>query len=385
MAKRDRGQIIKKGPKKYQLKVYLGRFNGKRKYVSKTVNCTKKDALAQLTKWLRQLDLDTFVAPSDSPRVAEAAESVLKVLEQDYSHAHYRTMAMRVEQNILPRLGHYRLNQLRSGMLTDFFRSVQQENDYSKGTMQKVRTALSLIIKHGLRHGYMTHNPLTAAEMPKMEKATTKGRSMSVEEMHRVLEAAKDGPAYGIFATMLYTGLRPQEAAALKWDDIDLEEGQIHLRRVWGRFENQKGSFIKDIGKTKGALKTISMPQVLVEILREERVEQLRALMEAGERNEEGWVFLAGRLNTWSGAGLRHRWQKTLEDAGMDRKAYRLYDCRHTHATLLLANGAPMAAVQARLRHRNIQTTIDTYSHAQKAQDEAATALWDRIEAAKEA
>ena len=68
-----------------------------------------------------------------------------------------------------------------------------------------------------------------------------------------------------------------------------------------------------------------------------------------------------------------------LAAAGADVKKIRVHDLRHSHASLLINNGANIKAVSERLGHDDIKTTLNTYGHLYKNQDNALAAMLDKI------
>lgn len=73
---------------------------------------------------------------------------------------------------------------------------------------------------------------------------------------------------------------------------------------------------------------------------------------------------------------VTHAWIRLVRRAGI--KAIRLYDARHSHASLMLKQGAHPKIVQERLGHASIQITLDTYSHVAPGLQEAAAARFDQ-------
>ncbi len=167
-----------------------------------------------------------------------------------------------------------------------------------------------------------------------------------VEDAYRPLVVALAG-----------TGMRWGEATALQVGDVDLDATPARLRitKAWKRTASAAST---ELGppKTRAGIRTIGLP---VEV-----AEAVRPLVEG--RPQDAWLF-----TTPAGVVVRqayfHRyvWQPALTRAaaaGMTKRP-RIHDLRHTHASHLVAAGVPLNAVQARLGHESITTTVDRYSH----------------------
>jgi len=77
------------------------------------------------------------------------------------------------------------------------------------------------------------------------------------------------------------------------------------------------------------------------------------------------------------GSGQYLKSSGLLQGAGLPR--IRVHDLRHSHATLLLAEGIPVHVVSRRLGHAKTSITVDTYAHVMAGQDEVVVAAFDRL------
>jgi len=371
---RDRGQLVKKGDQKYLLRVYLGRIEGKRRYTSKLFRGTRKDADAALTKWLREMDTDTFIVPQDHKRVSELAWEWLdtKTKKAQATQTHYR---MRLLHQIVPFLGGYRVGQLTEACLQDWINLLGRK--YSPATITHTRVVLNQMLKLAIRRGYLARNPLMGVEMPKRPVSqVTADDVLTAEQVQKLLQSTQGTRYHALWALLLGTGLRPQEACALQWGDIG-EDGSLQLSRVFTTWNCRSTVNVSPVGKTQGSLVPIQLPADTRRILIEHRAWQLRDMLERGYRNPEAWLFTDHRGNHTLIGSLREVWYRSLRDAGLPRIA--LYNTRHTHATLLLAKGVHLKAIQGRLRHASITTTMDRYARFTPQMDQEAADAFDSI------
>jgi len=187
-------------------------------------------------------------------------------------------------------------------------------------------------------------------------------KAFSPKDAAAFLEAAK-GDRFGIvLAFALATGMRVNEYLALQRKDIDLRGGTATVQRVvvW-KPKGAGWTFAEP--KTSKSRRTVPLPSSLVKLLAEHRREQAERRMELGPLYENhDLVFATGKgtLIYHRNHALRH-FAPTLKRAKL--KGFRLYDLRHSCATLLLSAGENPKVVSERLGHSLIVLTLDIYSH----------------------
>jgi integrase len=154
-------------------------------------------------------------------------------------------------------------------------------------------------------------------------------------------------------------GLRPSEALAVRWSDVDLDVGLLQVRRA---LERRSGAYAFKEPKSRTSRRTIPLPAICVEALLAHRGRQAAERLAAGEH----WVDLDLVFTTPIGSPLNRtemsrQFTRLLAAAGVPHR--RLYDCRHTAATLLLAQGVPARVVMETLGHSSYALTMETYTH----------------------
>jgi integrase len=159
---------------------------------------------------------------------------------------------------------------------------------------------------------------------------------------------------YHIVLIALATGARRGELLALKWDNINFVNNTITIKE---NLVEVKGGVQIHSPKTKASRRTIAVhPSVLAQL------EELRS--------ESDWVFHTGNGKQLSPSNVSHSYQRLLGEANLPN--IRFHDLRHTHATLLIANGHNIKTVSARIGHTDIKITLNLYAHALPEQDREA-------------
>ena len=185
---------------------------------------------------------------------------------------------------------------------------------------------------------------------------------LNPEQVQRLLEAAKGHPQEALFILALATGMRRGELLGLKWQDINLNEGFLQVRRALIRMPTGQG-YKETEPKTKTSRRRIVLVPFAVEALKKHRELQLRMRAEVGAVWEDhDYVFCdAARTHLDPGYDVYVQLKKLLEKAGLPD--VRFHDLRHSVATLLLSKDIHPKVVQEILGHSSIDITMDIYSH----------------------
>ena len=155
------------------------------------------------------------------------------------------------------------------------------------------------------------------------------------------------------------TGLRISECLGLQWQDLDFVHQQIHVRRTWLGGEIGKP-------KTKASSQPVVMGALLADIVRHWQ-------NETPYSKPQDWVFPSFRLhgrNPRTGSimaqdHLRPAAVKTGILAAEDRRRFGFHNLRHSLASYLVTQTkTDVKTVQSMLRHADIGTTLDIYTHA---------------------
>ena len=191
---------------------------------------------------------------------------------------------------------------------------------------------------------------------------------MTSEQARKLLEAAKGHPQEALFVLALATGMRRGELLGLKWQDVNLDEGTLQVRRTLSRLPTQMGRdrgdlYVEAEPKTKRSRRNIALAGFTIEALKQHHLRQEEMKRLVGDMWEEhDYVFctpLGKHLNP--GHAVLVQLKILLEKAGLPE--IRFHDLRHSAATLLLSMGVHPKVVQEILGHSEISMTMDTYSH----------------------
>ncbi len=161
--------------------------------------------------------------------------------------------------------------------------------------------------------------------------------------------------------------MRRGELLGLKWEDVDLAAGAIHIRRQVARIN---GEIVEAPLKTQNSYRTLSIGADAVGIL-----------MRQKEKNRSKYVFPSPTGGPMSPDSVLHMLHRVLKRAGLPK--VRFHDLCHTFATLALQNGVDVKTVSGMLGHFSAGFTLDTYAHVTtQAQRQAANTMGNILSAA---
>jgi integrase len=353
---RSRGTIVPRGPARWLIRVSLGQdTNGRRVRINKTVHGNKAEALRQLTVLLKGADDGVSITPNRATLGEWFAEwlgtwcrDVSDRTRDDYSlivkRYFPRTLLARKLEAISAADVQQLLNQLTDRGLAP--RTVR----YAHAT---IRRALYV----AMRLGKVTRNVATLAEPPRQDRREM--RAFDPNSARLFLDAVQGTRYEALWHVLLTGGLRPAEAFGLRWSDISNNE--LHVQRSLVRFRGGNWRLVEP--KTQRSRRVVVLPMSAARSLQKHRARQAEErLMLGADYQDSGLVFandFGGPLHL-NNLTVRH-FKPLLKKAGLPD--VRLYDLRHSAATLRLANGENPKVVAEMLGHASVVLTLDTYSH----------------------
>jgi integrase len=276
---------------------------------------------------------------------------------------------------VRPALGKKRLSTLRPLDVQDFVNGMVDKG-LSARTVRYAHAIFLRAMKRALKWKLLVQNPASDVELPKNVRREMK--VLTPEEARTFLEEAYKGKHGLMFAVAVYTGMRPEEYLGLKWPDVDFQAATVTVQRtlVWKRWKTE---YYFGEPKTSRSRRTIPLSAFLVKELAAHKIRQAEYRLKVGPQwANHDLVFCSevGKPHSVRNLQRRH-FKPILKRAGLPD--IRLYDLRHTCATLLLVAGENPKVVAERLGHASIVLTLDTYSHCLPTMQQSATDKLERI------
>lgn len=195
---------------------------------------------------------------------------------------------------------------------------------------------------------------------------------LSPEQAKRFLEAARGDRHECLYVLALTTGARQGELLGLRWSDINLAGGVLHIRRA---LVTGYGQQTYEPPKSAKSRRSITLTGIAVAALKQHQ----RGQREVGLYREDGPVFTNRLGSPLHPKNLMDRhFRPLIRGAGLP--PIRFHDLRHTAATLLLMKGVHPKIVSEILGHANVSITLDVYSHClPNMQGPAASAMEEML------
>ena len=291
----------------------------------------------------------------------------MEVWFQDYAKIKVRPSSHQTYQgyicnHIRPNIGNIPLEKLTSLDLQKFYKKLLttgrvdrveakgQPKGLSAKTVRNIHQILSSGLKLAQEQRLILTNPAEGCALPRVEHQEMK--TLTTVQLASFFQEARESGVFELYYLELATGLRRGELLGLKWEDIDLERGDLRVRRQVSRIN---GEVVEAPLKTKNAYRTLPLAEDTVSVLREQR----------RKVGNSPWVFPSPNGGPISPDSVLHMLHRVLKRAGLPK--VRFHDLRHTFATLALQNGVDVKTVSGMLGHFSAGFTLDTYAHITSA------------------
>jgi integrase len=342
-------------------------LHGKRIYHNQTFHGTKKEAEKQRTALLHQRDTGNLRKTSKETLSQYISKWLEEIASKRVAPRTYQDYKSYMEHHVYPLLGDVLLSQLRP---LDVQLLINQLTE--KGYIRLARYVHSILrqaLEQAVKWEMISRNPARNVSVPRQKHEEQ--HVLSHDEMRKFLNAALYDPYYPLFVLLLATGMRPGEAFGLQWNDIDLEHNRIAVQRSLDR---TGGKWSLKAPKTAQSRRSIPIPNEVSQILIQHGLTQSERKKKFGDNYQDfGFVFTAENGQPiYKQNFVRRHFKPILIKAGLSTEL-RLYDLRHTCATLLLGEGIHPKIVSERLGYASVNMTLNRYSHVLPDMQQTAT------------
>lgn len=361
MTSRKPGQIKQRGKQTYLVRVFLGRDSqtGKRQYHNHTIHGSKTDAQKYLNQKLRDRDLGLLVQSSSmtlNTLLDQWLETVAKLTVSEVSLFGYKRA---LDAYVRPKIGNKKLSNITPLDIQKIYSELQQRG-LAAWTIRQAHTPLRGAFRQAVKWQFIVNNPCLLVDVPKRVKKEMK--AFSFEEAEKFRKSAESHSLGFMYIFALETGMRPEEYLSLQWKDVDLERRIATVQRAL-IFRPRGGGYYFSQPKTPSSRRTIELSQTIIQSLKRHKAKQGELRLKAGqEYNNLDLVFADMKGEPLKRLYCRYHFKAILRQAKLSED-FRLYDLRHSMATLMLAMGINPKVVSERLGHSDIAITLGTYTH----------------------
>jgi integrase len=221
----------------------------------------------------------------------------------------------------------------------------------SSRTVVIAHNALTRALRHAEANRHVMHNVAALVDTPKGQSGRP-SKALTAEQAAAVLKAAEGSRLSAYLVLCLMTGIRTEEARALRWDHVDLDAASI---AVW------RSVRLGGDTKTSKSRRTLGLPQAAVEALHEHRVRQNEEKLAAGELwRDHDLVFTTTVGTALDAANVRRYFRGICKAAGIGND-WTPRELRTSFVSLLSASGVPVEEIARLAGHSSSRTTEVIY------------------------
>ena len=378
-------QITKKdGSIVYRANIYLGIDKVTGKDVKTSITGRTKKEVKQKTK-----EAEIAFLQNGSTRFQASNITTYKELAslwwESYKHTVKPNTQLNVrrllDNHILPLFGSYKLDKLTTPLIQNVVNKLADKTNKGEEGAFLYYDSLHALNKRILQYGVvMQAIPFNPAREVILPRNTQKAKREKVkhfdnQELKKFLDYIdslnlnKFRYYYEntLYKFLLATGCRINEALALSWSDIDLDNAVVHITKTLN-YKQETNS-----PKSKTSLRDIDIDQATVSMLKQYRLRQTKEAWKVGK--SESVVFSDFIHEYPNNRTLQTRLRTHFKRAKVTNIGF--HGFRHTHASLLLNSGIPYKELQHRLGHSTLSMTMDIYSHLSKENAKKAVSFYE--------
>ena len=373
------GTVYPRRNKDGKITSYRGSYftaDGRRRYVS---GKNKSEAQRALRQAMEDADRG-LIFDADNLRMGEYLDRWLSDSVRDTVKA---TTFERYEQitrlHLKPTLGRVKLKTLTPAHVRGLYRE-KLEAGLSARTVRYIHTTLHKALKQAVMDGLIPRNVTEAVKPPQptreeMHPLTPEQAKVLLQTAHETRDRLE-----ALYVLAIHTGLHQGELLVLRWDDVDLEDGSLQVRRT---LAITKSGLVFSFPKTTGSRRSVKLTSKATKALKSHLERQLAEIDRVGSLwnpgDADGLIFASETGEPLDRRAVtKQKFKPLLRRAGLPE--IRFHDLRHTCATLLLTRNVNPKIVSEMLGHATIAITLDTYSHVlPNMRDQAAAAMEEAL------
>lgn len=379
-------------------------ISGKRKQYSKSGFVRKSDALKAGNDAYNELFKTGVYFKQTNMSFADLVEKYKKEYLTTLKASTGEGYMKHIRNNILPNLGHYSIAAVDAAKVENILFAMH-DRGISDNSINECYCIISTIFNFAIKNGLAQSNPTELArkkftKMPSKPKNKIERYVITPETFAKITERFPFGTSCYLPLMFGYLcGMRQGEAFAITWDDVDFEKQEVTINRQMThegqnivlappkydsyrtiKLSSQLLNALKQTKENQDEIRKSNNPELqhyYINVIDEKRLHGKLTPFQGINTKEIFFVNVGEILDVIQDRRTMHLGRIVHHELGI--KEYNFHSLRHSHATLLLENGANIKDVQHRLGHKNIKETLEIYTHLTKTMEETSVKILDKI------
>ena len=295
------------------------------------------------------------------------------------SNSTYKGYKTSYEHHIKPQIGFTKIKEVKQSDCQQILNTAYN-NGLSYGTMNLIRITMHALFDGAVCDELIFKNPVTQ-NVKCRQKEVQERRVLTTQEQSEFQKYAQNSMYNNAYMLVLYTGLRSGEIGGLRWEDIDFENRQLHVKRTL-LFDKNKGGFYFGEPKSKTSKRDVPLTDTAVNILKEQKILQFKLRTKSNNWNTnekyDDLIFTTINGQPTGHATFNNNIIRIVTNINRERRVVAeingtefeefepmtMHTLRHTFATRSIEAGVKPNILQKVLGHSSITVTMDLYVHA---------------------
>lgn len=379
------GNIRQRPDGRWEVRVMVGIdfATGKPKRISRYAD-TQEEAV----RLLHELSVLRDTAPNSftNMTLGEWLDMCLEVyMKHSLKQSTYVSYEAYIRIHLKPSLGNVKLQELTPRLLQQFYNYKAETEGLAPKTIVNLNLFLHKALSFAVNEGYIQSNPASAINLPQGEKPQIE--ILTRDEQVQLVRASYQH-RYGVFIRLvLFTGIRMGELLGLRWEDLDVQAGLLHIRRTLNRLKKKKrptepGEMKTEIviqtPKSQNSIRSIPvLPAVMQDLMNWKSVQQNDRQL-AGESYVDSGMIVTNPLGGYmEPRTFKDQYNQILNIAGL--RHFTFHALRHTFASRAMEQGMDAKTLSVILGHASVAFTMDTYTHVLTSHKVDSMALMEEL------